>query len=215
MIFEVGGGPVAVRWYRAAEDQIFAPEGNLFVSGNWVNRDLVVGELGEQPGSKPWANGADPHGYPLQAGDPCVLDAWLQSGLPIGETTGPWTSENKLECCDGVCDCHNLADNLQAEFTNVSGCSFLEGTIALARAGGNCVWLGEVETWLGTAAVTLTFDEGLQEWTLNVDCFTGDSSDDVSDNSCPPVDLTFTVADSTACCSFGGGDSFTVRVTEL
>ena len=75
------------------------PPGNKFVSSNWVDRECVAGELGEQPGGKPWRDGSDPKGYPIQTGDGCLIDDYFVDGLPAGETTGPWDAQGKLDCC--------------------------------------------------------------------------------------------------------------------
>lgn len=140
MLFEEGGAPFPVRWYRADMAQPWAPDGNLFVSSNWVNRDLVGGELGEQPGGKPWRNGADFRGYPVQTGDPCLLDVLLQTGLSTGETTGPW-SEGRLICCNGCCPDKGVS--LFARVSPGSGCPCLDNTeVELTWSAGSNSWKG-------------------------------------------------------------------------
>jgi len=211
MLFDASGVPQKVRWYRPDPAQPWAPDGNLFVSGNWIARDLVDGELGEQTGAKPWKNGADFRAYPIQTGDPCSIDPLLQAGFSPGGTLGPWT-DGKLDCCTvAPFDCLTLPATLHVEITSLSGCSGLAQTFDVSTVAP-CVWQGTATTWLGNALFTLGYSMGA--WFRSLDCFTGDPTWTQTAFSWGPLNLEFYVTDTTACCSFAGTDTFHVRIFE-
>lgn len=211
MLFDVTADPVKVRWYFADPAQPWAPDGNLFVSSNWSNRERYAGELGEQPGPMPWKNGKDFRGYPIQTGDPCSMDTLLQNGFSPGGTVGPWTN-GKLDCCSGAAfDCTAVASTLHVEITSISGCSGLAQTFDIALVAP-CVWQGTATTWLGDALFTLGYSMGA--WFRSLDCFVGDPTWTQTAFTWPPLNLEFDVLDTADCCSFSGTDTFHVRVYE-
>jgi len=99
MLFNASGDPATVEWYRADDAQPWLPVGNQFVSDNWINRDSTVGQIGEQPGGRPWRNGFNAKQYPVQTEDGCFIDGAFVAGLETGQTTGPWDATGKLGCC--------------------------------------------------------------------------------------------------------------------
>jgi hypothetical protein len=134
MVFEVGADPVRVRWYFPDDAQPFMPPGNVFVSDNWVSRESVAGEIGEQPGTRPWSNGKNEKLYPVQTVDGCGTDAAFLGGLSGGQTTGPWTG-NVLGCCSLVPSCcggDDIPMSLGLTIVDVTGfCGCVAGTYSL------------------------------------------------------------------------------------
>jgi len=190
MLFDTTADPVIVEWYKAKDGQPWAPNYNRFVSDNWINRESAAGELGEQPGPRPWANGKDTQDYPVQTDDPCSMDDLLVNGLPPGGTTGPWT-DGKLECCSSTC-CPSITDDLSLTFPAGGGCPCAEGnTIVLS-------WDAMENSWVGTGTVcghemdavwtcggTIETCELTLDWATHGVSGPGTPRLDVS--SCPPV----------------------------
>jgi len=212
MVFGIGGTPVRVRWYKADPAAAWAPEGNQFVSGNWVGRDLVAGELGEQPGAKPWRNGAAPRVYPVPTTDACLIDDALVNGLTTGEETGPWGSNGDLLCCSAApFDCLDLPSTLNVSITDLSGCGSLVGSFTITEVA-DCVWQG------GTPLFTLGYAFGA--WFRSLACGGGDPTWTQVAFSWAPLNLVFDVLDQdgganpTLCCSGTGTATFRVTVTE-
>lgn len=192
MLFESASDPVPVRWYKAKAGQPWAPDANLYVSGNWTAKDLTAGELGEQPGSRPWRNGADTKDYPVQTGDPCDMDPLLQTGLTGPETTGPWV-EDKLECCTPGSTCCDRSDIPSTLLMRLSppvlgcGCVTPLQSFNIYKTTG-CTWEGS-DTVCGSLMIcTLTIGPDLSTpGILTVDwpgMFTGDADEIV--HNCDP-----------------------------
>ena len=209
MLFDVTGSPINVVWYFVPPGTNFAPKGNQFVSGNWVSREVEAGDLGEQPGPRPWRNGSNPVNYPPPSGDPCSLDVKLQNGLDPGETTGPWTGR-KLDCCSTPFDCLTLPSTLHVEITDLSGCGGIVGGFDIFTVAA-CVWQG------GTPLFTLGYSMGA--WFRFLNCSGGDPTWTQVSFSESPFELVFDVVDETGgalpagCCSMSGLDRFRVTIT--
>jgi hypothetical protein len=86
------------------------------------------------------------------------------------------TDYNVACCCHG-CACLPLT--LFATFTNVSGCSCLDGVSVLLSYAGQCCWKGSATTGCSlnshTVYVMISFDPtpGVDQWVGDVDCFDG------------------------------------------
>lgn len=146
MLFDVTGVGHKVRWYRSKDGQPWAPDGNQFVSANWINRDADAGDLGEQPGTRPWKNGKDFRDYPVQTADPCTMDPLLVAGFSSGEEIGPWEG-GKLLCCSGVvcCDRIDIPTSLTIRLDPpASGCACVTPlqSFTLTRTPDTCTWSG-------------------------------------------------------------------------
>lgn len=210
MVFESGGSRKSVTWYFSKVGQPWAPDGNKFVSLNWDGPDKSPSDLGEQDGARPWSNGKDVKNYPLQLGDPCSIDADLVLGLTPGNTTGPWSPEGKLACCNDV-DCTSYADPLFADIVSLSGCSSLAQTVQLDLVAP-CVWQGTATTTLGSALMTVGFSMGT--WFRSLDCFTGDPTWTLVSQVNVPLQVVWDVLDTAVCCGFSGTDTFRVTLHE-
>ena len=211
MVFAAEGdpAPVAVRWYFADDSQAWLPDGNQFCSDNWVSRESVAGEIGEQPGARPWVNGADPRRYPVQTGDPCLLDPKFVAGLDEGELTGPWDSGGKLGCC--TCACDGYPCDLAATITSLSGCSGFEGTFSLALSSSSpCIWTGTIAFWGGTAIFTLAESSGV--FAMAVDCVTPLSTFTLVTQQDSPLLLVFDADDASLCCDFAGFGTWRITI---
>ena len=137
MVFRVGDPPIKVRWYFVDCNHNNHPLWTPFASANWVSRVCEAGALGEQPGSRPWANGS----RPVNAGDgdevavACVEEheEWWTDGIGSGEETGPYDDAGLPICCTEVpppvspCDdCSGLPDDLVITFASVD-CPCIDG----------------------------------------------------------------------------------------
>jgi len=209
MLFNVDDDPVRVRWFKTLESAEWMPEGNVFASDNWNDRDSEGGDLGEQPGLRPWKNGANTKGY---KGDvtTCIDPTWFNDGIPTGETTGDWdTTTTKLSCCEGQF-CESLEDDLQLEIVNLAGCSTLSQIITLSRIG-LCTWQGTLVTDLGLATTTVEFLA--PDWTISIDCFAGTDSAATSTFDESPFKVEWDLSDPGFCCTFSGTDTFHAILT--
>jgi hypothetical protein len=209
MVFSIDADPVRVRWYVAKDLQPWAPDGNLFVSSNWVNRETDAGDLGEQPTSKPWFSGKDTKDYPVATGDPCGIDDDLVVGLDAGETTGPWSLDGKLGCCSCACDSYPCT--LHATITSLSGCEGFEQTFDLVSDGTTpCMWIGGGPDFDGSFFFSL--QEALLVWTPFIDCTTPFTSFTLVTQQDAPLLLVYD-ADSAGCCCSGLPCTGTWRIT--
>jgi len=211
MIFEPGGDPVEVQWYFADDPQPWLPQGNQFVSANWVSRDTEAGDLGEQPGPRVWANGADVKGYPVQVGDGCVLDADFVTGLSPGDTTGPWDSQSKLACC--VESCFNVPDNLTVTLTDTGSCAVATGSFGISRfsMADPCHWIGNV-TMFGVVSLSLFWDS--PGWRMVINCVSSPITATASGAIGDYGTLVFHFTETTEfCCGPAGPGTFDVAVT--
>jgi hypothetical protein len=211
MLFDPTGTGHRIRWYRADPSQPWAPDGNQFVSTNWINRDRTAGELGEQPGTMPWKNGKDFRNYPVQTGDPCSIDTLLTTGFTTpGEEVGPWT-DGKLDCCSGPFDCTTLPSTLHVQIDDLSGCGGIVGSFDITSVA-SCVWQG------GTPLFTLGYSMGA--WFRFLNCTGGDPTWTQVSFTTGPLNLVFDVLDTTGgmtpalCCGVSGLDTFRVTITE-
>lgn len=103
MIVREDDPAILVQWYFADPEANTLDFDSPFRSANWVNRYAEAGELGEQPGSRPWRDGKKPkNGY---KGDQNSLDCikshedWFTDGLPEGEENGPFNEDGVPLCC--------------------------------------------------------------------------------------------------------------------
>lgn len=231
MRMTVGGPLVQVQWRfaDASADLIGVP--TAFGSANWnlLEPERFDAELGEQTGPRPWRNGQRPAG--LTGKRLCFPVDWFTSGVPVGTVINQPVGQNLVPACcvqqedrkGGVfvsgkttlnpsCDCLvDLPDLLNVTFTGITGCGVIAGITTVTRNVGTCTWTGAIPAFLGVANFTVSFAAGTL--TFTIDCFLGTESKTVSGSACSPLDVTFTVTDDQACCSFAGTDIYTVRVT--
>jgi hypothetical protein len=76
------------------------PGWNKYASANWDERECTAGELGEQPGARPWSDGK-PAGRPIGNLEGCSPLSWWERGLgptEIGNFTYPACYPT---CCEG------------------------------------------------------------------------------------------------------------------
>jgi len=103
MVFRPGDPPVQVRWYFTPPGAKAFPGFHAFASTNWMNRNSDVGDLGEQPGVKPWVNGASFQpvvGTNLSAS--CMNLNWFRNGLGPSDVSGPYDAQGVPICCTPV-----------------------------------------------------------------------------------------------------------------
>jgi hypothetical protein len=157
MVFREGDSPIPVKWYFASPDAYAFPGWHSFPSANWRNRQTTAGELGEQPGTRTWLNGAPPPNggtgnlFALQCTGG-VDPEWFKDGIPSGEESGPYNANGLPECCvtgppppEQPCtDCGSVPDVDMSLLFECPGCPDLDGT-----------------SWL------LTWNAGLSNWTIN------------------------------------------------
>lgn len=98
MCFRDGDAPLQVRWRRALPVAKVFPVAHKFFSANWDGRFTPGGGIGEQPGPRPWRNGAvgeNPSGQVIG----CQPTRWWILGLDPGEL-GPTFDHNcQVPCC--------------------------------------------------------------------------------------------------------------------
>lgn len=141
MVFGEGQDAVPVRWFFPPDSAVWMPDGNVFDSANWCGKEVDAGDLGEQPGARTWKNGANTKGY-LGTVEDCLDPSWFVDGLPTGETTGPWDSDSRLECCTpappptSICDVDlsTYTGDLVVTLASPGGC--LDGTVWVMPYGG-------------------------------------------------------------------------------
>jgi len=188
MVFRDGDSAVEVEWYWTDPGAKCFPGWSRFSSGNWSSRDQVAGDLGEQPGPKPWRNGSKPaNGW---TGDlnavACakLKESWWQYGIPTGEDTGPLDTEGRPLCCvdgppppDDPCasawHCDNMPDSLTAKFSDSTGTWFLGSPdgleVQLVRDSIDpCMWFRNCFDTNLFCNVFLS--SGVPGSTLNVEC---------------------------------------------
>jgi len=103
MIFREGDEPVMVRWYFTDEDANCFQGNHVFGSQNWRN-ERIDQAIGEQIGPRLWVNGSKPtNGY--DGNDDSVecyggvpVERW-ETGLDMGEESGPYGTNFIPECC--------------------------------------------------------------------------------------------------------------------
>jgi len=154
VVFRVGDDALQVQWYFASENANAFPLFHAFGSLNWLGNGWTGTDIGEQPGPRPWQNGAAP--INSGAGDlfaqqcaELLHTAW-QSGLADGQETGPYNDLGQPLCCvDGPppipCDdCTFIPEVDMSVVFECPDCPCLDGT-----------------TW------TLTFNAFPGNWTAN------------------------------------------------
>lgn len=98
MVFRTGDNPVSIRWRRAVPKARVFPDYHSFSSANWDERECKAGELGEQPGPRPWSNGKqqdNPSGQVIG----CQPLRWFKDGLTTGENGALFDSSCVVPCC--------------------------------------------------------------------------------------------------------------------
>jgi hypothetical protein len=211
MLFDLAGVGQKVRWYVADDLQPWAPDGNQFVSTNWINRDRTAGELGEQPGPMTWKNGKDFRIYPTFTSDGCGMDTLLENGFSPGGQVGPWT-DGKLDCCTSpmipsCCGGSDVPASLSLTISDTGGaCSCLAGTYALtwdpAFTAGFAfqpgAWTCPVTVCSGTVCTLCLFcNPTVPGYVLGIPDAPGGSFGALYSPPCPPpwssimLDLTF------------------------
>jgi len=162
MVFREGDSAQPVRWYFCDTGAKAFPGFHAFGSKNWVSRQAVAGDLGEQPGPRPWVNGAKPAngGVGNINAVLCALlhPDWWQEGIPEGEESGPYEPDGKPTCCvagpppppdpcTSTWSCGNLPDVLTCRVDSATGtffCGDPTGTeFNLVRSMSDpCLWVG-------------------------------------------------------------------------
>lgn len=201
MVFRIGDAPVEVTWKWAKEGAQRFPGDHSFGSTNWVERVSDAGDLGEQPGDKPWSNGSGVHGDGASLGT-CTDANMFISGIPDGELAPEVDSEGWPLCCSAEppFDCLALSDTLTLTLAGTSDCSNIDQAVTLTRIPGLCVWVGAAGTWLGTAGIAVTYTE--PDWFLAIDCFAAGPTITFVSASYDPLLVIWEVLDTGACCSF-------------
>lgn len=145
MIVRTGDTAILVDWYFADPDAKCLDIWTPFRSHNMEPDARQVGNLGEQPGPRPWRNGRKPsNGW---TGDDnskaCALmhsDWWLD-GLGAGDDSGPFNADLVPECClnPPTVECNCGACNPPAVFTghveSAFFCPSLDGTALVWTIG--------------------------------------------------------------------------------
>jgi hypothetical protein len=229
MRLQDGSDPVSVTWMFADKNADFIGVPTPFGSANWnLGEELRFDAyLGEQSGTRPWSNGQRDAG--LVGKRLCFPVDYFRNGTPAGEVIEksldragiPLCCETEEDQAGGVwvsgegevnpaCDCLlDLPDVLQVRFSNVGGCGVIANFTTATRIPASCTWAGVIPANLGDANFTLSFFG--TTWQFSIDCFLGPETVQLSGDACPPLDITFTVTDTMACCSFSGVDVYTVR----
>jgi len=221
-IFREGDSELPIQWYFCEPDAKPFPDFHAFPSANWLGNGWGLAELGEQPGTRPWKNGATfPSCGPGNAnGVDCVshhID-WWQNGLGPGDETGPFLPNGYPVCCeDGPCTC--LADRynfLPATITITSGsCSGLQLSVLLQRTDvDQCTWEGTGTSAGGDFSLRITYN-GFDTW--NLDAWTcSDESALVGvgpAGPCPVGTVTWSDVSSNGLCCPMDSATFDVSVT--
>lgn len=217
MLFNVDGDPQNVQWYKCDPEALAFPGYHAFPSANWSNRDSDLGELGEQPGGRPWVRhspGPAARGNGSVSGASCVVmhPTWWTDGLPVGDTMGPRNANGLPDCCIGSCIDTDF-DILSAEIIDLNGCSNLGQPSALERIDPSvCKWLATFDiTGMTTAAAAVEYI-GADSWELTTTC-----QSSVITATAPFVAgqvVDFDVTDDFPCCDQGSPPrSFRLRVT--
>jgi hypothetical protein len=148
MIFRVGDDPVPIQWYRCDPGAKPFKHWTVYASSNWISRDTIAGELGEQPGPKPWDSGVKPANGGSGNADAVICGNvhpdWYLTGIPVGESTGPFEPSGLPTCCvtpPKCCGCRMPATISLSLFA--FGCVCIPGSPVTAnRVGGpeSCLW---------------------------------------------------------------------------
>jgi len=220
MIHRVGDPAVLVDWYRADPGAKMLEIDSPFRSANWQNRYAVAGDLGEQPGPRPWKNGKKPtNGFTGDANSlACAKyhSDWWQNGLGAGEQVGPFNAEGVPLCCVNgpPASCVDSAfDILSAEIIDLAGCGNLGQPSALERvAPGDCIWQATFDiTGMSTGLASVVY-VGSNQWQLTITCQIG--TVDVTAPFASGQVIDFDVLDDFPCCDQGSPPrSFRLRVT--
>lgn len=109
MIVRAGDPAILVDWYWADDDAKTLEGWTPFRSHIWEPDARVDGDLGEQPGPRPWRNGNKPsNGYIgdelSQACAESHADWWLD-GLGPSDDSGPFDANLVPLCCKDQCIC--------------------------------------------------------------------------------------------------------------
>jgi len=150
MVFRVGDDPIPVQWYFTDPGAKCFPGVSQFASANWYSRQAVAGALGEQPGPRPWVNGAKPvNGYigdDLSRACAIAHADWWANGLGPGEEVGPFDANGVPLCCKTpppCCECE-LPATMELEVFAAS-CACIHGmTFSMTRSGLECSWLSPI-----------------------------------------------------------------------
>ena len=220
MVCRIGDPAVLVDWYFCDPGAKPMDVWSSFRSRNWDGRDATAGQLGEQPGVRPWKNGKKPkNGYTGDANSQnCIRyhADWWKDGLGAGEETGPFNANGVPLCCVNgpPVTCSDAAfDILSAEIIDLAGCGNLGQPSALERIDpGICKWLCTFDiTGMTTAAAAVEY-VGSNTWELTTTCHTGTVIS--SAPFMPGQVIDFDVDDDFPCCDQGSPPrSFRLRVT--
>lgn len=220
MVFRTGDPAILVQWYFADKTAKTMDIESSFRSKNWENRDAVVGQVGEQPGSRPWRDGKKPKGG--YNGDTNSLDcaryhsAWWRDGLGPGDDPGPFNMSGVPTCCvDGppVSCLSTSFDVLSAEIIDIAGCGCLGVPSALERTDPDlCEWSCTFDLCDSSTGMAVVTYVGSDTWELDITCHVGTINATAPFVAGGTVD--FTVDDDFPCCTDGiPPRSFTLRAT--
>jgi len=169
MVFRAGDDPVPVEWHFVKPGAGLFPGWNAFTSANWDSRQLFAGDLGEQPGSKPWRRGNQlPYGSSTYN---CFTQLpWFDTGIPSGEHTGPVNPDGSLACCeptDQSC-CPGLGSSVTLTIPPGDGCPCLDGQSCVLNKTAFNKWQGGFQACGGQGfGFTLTCEgDTVNDWYL-------------------------------------------------
>jgi hypothetical protein len=170
MVFRDGDDPVKVQWYFTDDAKAF-PAWHAFGSANWMSKEVVSGDLGEQPGPRAWVNGNPPinAGVGDQKAIACAetREEWFRTGLPIDEDGGPWDANGLPLCCTEelpCCDC-DIPDSFLGTVTSTIFCDCASAlTLSFNRVeGGVCRWESQAIDCAGfELVIALEFTQGAE-----------------------------------------------------
>lgn len=182
MLQTLGGEPVLVRWYRADEGAEVFPLPHDFGSLNWAPEKGVFGDLGEQDGPRPWADSSKPpNGYIGDADSvSCVLSRsdWWETGLPEGESYGPYDDDGVPICCTQPCTCLSPQyDEMEVLIEITSGdCEGLQLSAMTTRPDPEiCRWEASGSSSEGSWTITISY-AGDSIWSIDAWTCTNDTA---------------------------------------
>jgi len=200
MVFRVGDDPVSVEWHFADPAAGLFPGWNAFASGNWDARKLYAGQLGEQPGNKPWKKGIPLGRGTALFGCTDVL-SWFDTGIPAGEQTPVTGSDHVPLCCSAppVDSCCGISGSLTLSFPAGQGCPCLQDVVIILTQTSANQWNGEAVVCGGQ---TIQFQlrctgSGVNAYRLDAAFGLHGNIPDVAPNtsSCSPFVLNFNLGD--------------------
>lgn len=154
MVFRTGDTPLSVRWRKASPGALVFPDWHSYFSANWDERECKAGDIGEQPGNRPWSNGKIqdvPNGSVIG----CEPLEWFKTGLAVSENGATFT--NCLVACCGLSseaywNGDPVPDRIRFTYFHSGSptCSIAFQTGVMTRREGKSVWYYEKRTLIST-----------------------------------------------------------------